>query len=391
LFASDILKVFYAPHKIFKKIVENPKYWGAIAVFILFIALQTGATYLQYEKIHYEQTFPSAYNTALSDWTDNSTLWQVSPSSALVSNNNFDTLNNTYYGNSSLQFVSFAGNNISMTLTDFDSVKCGPDSYQNLSMRIKIASPSGSPTSVILTLYSITESNYFQYDLTSCFSNTNVDTWNNITVPVGSEASNWLTTGDASWANITSLNLEFAFAEDSDISICVQGLFFRDFYQTYMQINSTYFIITILQQVVFQFIFHWLLFTGIMFIVIKGLKGAVVWKPLFIAVGFALAVLLIQALIGFAALATLPEIFSPMEYQTALAGEYEVIHTTLMTQTATHTTITAISSLIIYAWTAILGAFIAKALVTEFTWSKSILTGTAAIVVTIVLMGLLGV
>ena len=389
MFASDILKVFYAPHKAFKKIIENPKYWGVIAIFVLFIALQTGFAYVQSEKINYEQTFPSA-SDQMGAWTANSTLWQVAPSSALISANYADTLNNTFYGNNSLQFTALNSDTISMAISGFDSVRCGPDSYQNLSMRIKIASPTAAPTHVTLTLYSLSDSNYFQYDLTSSFSST-ANVWNNITVPVGSGAAGWQTNGDATWANITAIKIDYTFPASSDITIRMQGFFFRGFYQTYMQINSTMFIISILQQVIFQFISEWLLFTGLMYLIIKGLKGTIVWKPLFIAVGFALSVLLVQALINLAAAATLPEIFSPIEYQTVLTGEAEVINAALLAQTAAYTTISAIGTLLVYSWTAILGAFIVRTLQPEFSWSKCILTSVAAVIVAIILIGLLGV
>ena len=37
LIINDILKVIYAPHKVFKDIVANPKYLGAVLVLVLFI------------------------------------------------------------------------------------------------------------------------------------------------------------------------------------------------------------------------------------------------------------------------------------------------------------------------------------------------------------------
>ena len=42
LFLNDILKVIYEPHKVFKSIVTNPKYLGALVVLVLFIGLQVG-------------------------------------------------------------------------------------------------------------------------------------------------------------------------------------------------------------------------------------------------------------------------------------------------------------------------------------------------------------
>jgi hypothetical protein len=389
LFANDILKVLYAPHKAFKEITQNPKYLGVIVVFILFIAVQTGFYYSLYGNTRYEQTSPAS--TALGSWTQNSTLWLTS-SGVTISNNYVDFMNNTFYGNSSLQFSSSGSNNMSIALGNFDSVKCGPESFQNLSMRIKIVDPQTTPTHVTLTLYSISDANYFQYDLTSSFSSSSTDIWNNITIPVGSAAANWQSTGDAKWENITSIKLDFSFSTASNIILRVEGLFFRGLYQTPVQTyGDTTFLITVLQQVLLQFAFEWLLFTGLMYIIIKGLKGNVIWKPIFIAVGLALIVLVVQSLIGIAATTTLPTIYYPAEFLTGLSGEAQVLSNSIMSITSTYTTIAAIISILTYAWLAALGAFIVRALQPEFSWPKCILTGTAGILVTIILMALLGV
>ena len=55
---TDILKVLYQPHKVFKQIVQNPKYLGAIIVLLLFVAAQVAFQYTQYSKVYYEQTSP---------------------------------------------------------------------------------------------------------------------------------------------------------------------------------------------------------------------------------------------------------------------------------------------------------------------------------------------
>ena len=39
---DDFAEVIYAPAKAFKKIIENPKYLGAIIILLLFIGIQIG-------------------------------------------------------------------------------------------------------------------------------------------------------------------------------------------------------------------------------------------------------------------------------------------------------------------------------------------------------------
>lgn len=388
MFATDILKVLYAPHKIFKKIVENPKYLGIIVIFILFIAAQTSFYYSLYGRTNYEQTSPTS--TALGAWTQNSTLW-LANSGVTIINNYEDFMNNTYYGNSSLQFSSSNNNNMAIALGNFESVDCSSTGFQNLSMRIKIANPQYAPTQVMLTLYSLTDANYFQHDLTSSFSNSASDIWNNITIPVGSVAANWQRAGDAKWENITSMKIDFSFATPSDITLRVDGLFFRGLYKTPMESDSSNFIVYVLQQVLVQFGFEWLLFTALMFVLIKVLKGNIIWKPLFIAVGFSLIVLVIQALIGIVATTTLPTLYYPTEFLTGLSGEAQVISNSIVSITATYTLIAAIISLITYVWLAALGTFIVRAILPEFSWSKCMLTSAVAIIGTMILMALLGV
>ncbi len=389
MFAQDVLKVLYAPHKVFKDIIQNPKYLGVIVVFILFIAVQSGFYYSLYGKTNYEQTSPAS--TELGAWTQNSTLWLTS-SGVTITNNYDDFINNTFYGNSSLQFSSSGNNDISLALANFNSVNCGSESFKNLSMRIKIVEPQQTPIKVSLTLYSLSDANYFKYDLTPAFANSSVDVWNNITVPVGSSAPNWQMTGDAKWENITSIVMDFSFSTASDITLLVQGLFFRGLYQTPLQIyGDTTFLITILQQVLLQFAAEWLLFTGFMYLIIKGLKGNVIWKPMFIAVGLALIVLVVQSLIGLVATTTLPTLYYPTEFLTILSGESQIISNSIMTVTSTYTLIAAAISILTYTWLAALGAFIVKALLPEFSWPKCILTSAGAMVATILIMALLGV
>ncbi len=76
----NIPRVLYAPQKVFKEIAENPRYLGPALVLILFVALQTGAYYVQYSKQHYELTAP--IGTQIGAWTADNTLWTTDPESS---------------------------------------------------------------------------------------------------------------------------------------------------------------------------------------------------------------------------------------------------------------------------------------------------------------------
>ncbi len=387
--ASDILKVLYAPHKVFKEIIQNPKYWGPLLVLILVVATQSGYYYAQSQKIYYEQTSPGS--DQLGAWTTNATIWTIS-SGATVTNNYSNYLNSSYYGNGTLQFSITNSSQLFMAIPSFSGVDCSTTAFQNFSLRVEQASPSEAPSQVKLTLYSQSDSSTYQTDLTSQFSNTSlVGSWINITVPVGAKAAGWQTTGNPQWTNITGLKLDFSFTSSSNTTLRLTGMFFRGEYKTFEQISTSGLAITILQQVLFSFVFEWLFLTGLTYVIIKGLKGTVTWKPLFVAFGLVLIIVAIQAVVNVAATQALPIIHSPIELQVGLPVEADAINAAIASMTATYTLITGVVQLAVYIWIVALGVFVVRAVQPEFTTAKCVLTSAAALIVTIILMTLLGV
>ncbi len=393
MFASDILKVLYAPHKVFKEVVQKPRYLGPILVFVIVVALQSGFFYAQSQKIYYEQTSPSS--DKLGTWTTNATLWTTSPAIA-VTIDYLHYLNSTIYGNSttssSLQFAVSDAASFFLALPRFTAVECSPTAFQNLSMRVEQAGLQTVPSKVILTLYSISDANIYQTDLTSYFSNSSlIGSWNNITIAVGPDAANWRSSGSPLWANITGLRLDFTYPSNNNVTLRMTGLFFRGEFKTFEQVSVGGLAITILEQTVLSFVFEWLFLTAVAYVLIKVLKGTVVWKPLFVAFGLVLVVTAIQAAISIAATQTLPVVHSPIELQAGLPVEFEAINAAIAAQTATYTLITGVVQLITYVWIVGLGVFVVRAVQPEFSASKSIAISAAAFIITIILMALLGV
>ena len=194
---DDMAKVVYAPVKVFKKIIENPKYLGVIIILLLFIGLQIGFEYVQFSKTYTENTSPTVDQLPT---FINSTSWNSSSNVAL-SNNYNDFFNYSIYvaaigtnyslfGNSSLEMAAANTNNITAALGNVFNVDCSaPSGFQNLSMTIKQVEPTVAPQSATLTMYSVNDSNSYQYDLTSSLSNTKaIGLWNNLTIPVGQNA-----------------------------------------------------------------------------------------------------------------------------------------------------------------------------------------------------------
>ncbi len=400
MFATDVLEVLYAPHKVFKKIVQNPKYWGPLLIIILFTAAQTALFYSQYSRTYYEETSPSLGQ--LTTWTQNATYWTTSPDTTLVATNTVDVFDTAFYSNSSLEFNVDNSSSLSATLKNFTSVDCGADGFRDLYLQLRIVAPDAVPTSATVYLYSNDASNYYQYDLTPAFSNFSLSEWNNLTIPVGA-SENWVSSGSPNWSDITSFKLDLMFPQSADITVRIGGLFFRGLYETPIAVfGQTAFAANALLSALFTFISQWLILSAVTYIVIRAFKGTVTWRPLFIAIAFASVVLVVETLISIIGTATLPaQIYYPFEFSYGYQLGYSsqivalfssasqaVYNTVIGPAVETAIFVSTAAVLAIYVWLTLLCGTIIRAL-TEFSWRKSILGGAASIVLTYVILSLL--
>ena len=417
--AKDIFRVFYAPHKVFKDIVQKAGYLGPFILLIIFLVAQVGSSYVTGSRLYIEQTLPAGVEADV--WTENATLWMAN-SGVAISENTVDFINGTqailgfpdYYGNSSIEFALSNSSIIQIALGDFgNQVDCGANGFKEVFFRAKIVTPDAKPENVTLTLFSLSDSNFFYYDLTSAFSSNVVNVWNNISVPVGS--GDWLSSGSANWENITSLKLDFAWSSDSDIDLRLDGLFFRGRFETQVELVGG--IVPYLANSALSgfapFLFEWLLLTGLMYLLIKGLKGNVVWKPLMAAVGYALVTIVIQVIIVAAVYTTLSNLYYPLEIVAYVAGEFEVARDVLLNQLSTVNMVANILQGVVWVWLIALGTFITRAItgdkkiaeqvrmgkapsdatvtseVTEFSWMKCLLVSGVSLFLTIILLDFL--
>jgi len=420
LVAKEILRVLYAPHKVFKDVIQKPGYLGPLILVIIFVLAQVGSFYVSGLRLNIEQTMPVGDEADM--WTETSTLWQANPG-VVISDNEVDFINGSqaiygfpdYYGSSSVEFVVSDSSTLQMALNDFGSqVNCGADGFPDVFFRVKIVTPDAQPENVTLTLYSLNDTSFY-YDLTSVFSNNVANVWNNITVPVGS--GNWLSSGNPNWENITGLQLDFAWSTNSSIDLRLDGLFFRGKFET--QIDRAGGVLPYIANSAMNgfapFLFEWLLLTGVMYLLIKGLKGNVVWRPLFVAVGYALVVIVIQALLVAVVYTTLPDLYYSLESLAYVSGEWEMARDVLLNQLATVNLAEYIIQVAVWVWTVALGVFVTRAItsgkqiaeqastgktpadvtssgeVTGFSWMKCLLVSGASLFLTIIILGFLGV
>jgi hypothetical protein len=414
LFLNDLAQVVYAPSKAFKKIIENPKYLGAILVLVLFVGLIIGFEFVQFSKIYTENTVPEV---GQQQNFINSTSW-TSSSNAALSNNFVDPFNYSIYvaaisgnysvfGNSSLEMDATHTNNITAALNNAFNVDCSsPSGYQNLSMTMKLVAPSTTPQSATLTLYSINNTSYYTYDLTSSLNSATVGVWNNLTIPLGPKASGWTPTNAPSWGNITALQLSLTYPANSNITVRIGALFFRGQFESPEQANSLGLVEQFLSSYGFEFILIWFVLTGIIYLFFYGLKTAHVWKPLFVATGYALIVFDIRALINLVAAATLPTLYYPYDIAlgvrfnffgattyagtaSSLTAQSQAILNNINSSTAGFGTVIFLMFIISYLWVGALSTIIVGTLKPEFSMSKRIIIAAVAVAVTIFLSLLL--
>jgi hypothetical protein len=408
-----LLEVFYAPHRAFRKIVQNPKFIGPLLIVVIFVAVQVGSAYVVASKSYLEQTNPTGEQGDI--WTENAALWQASPG-VTIANNHADYINGSafYYNNTSIEFRADNDTGIQIFLSDFgSSVNCGADGFKNLSIRVKALSPAAVPENVTLYLLSLTPANFFTYDLTNTFSNTSVlgqHMWNNITVPVGT--TDWANSNSASWNNITGLRIDFKWPTSSSINLRVDGLFFRGPYRESFDVYGSAVLVNSALNSVTPFLFQWLLLTALMYLLIKGLKGNVVWKTVMVAVGFALVTLVIQSLILLVAYTTLSNVNYPLEILANIPGESAVAYEAVQTTIAQVLLIGSIVQIAIWVWLFGLGTFITRAVTAvapsspagstpaegevpmgfqQFSWLKCMLVSVASLALTVTILGFLGI
>ncbi len=426
-FLQDILQVIYAPKKAFKSIVSNPKYLGALIILLLFIGIQIGYEYIQFSKTYTEQTSPVIFFNG-SDLIDelptyiNASLWTGSSNVNLTNNIN-DPFNYSVYlagfgapptspdgyysifGNSSLQMEASNTNNVVAALSNTSNVDCSATGFQNISMTIKLVSPQSVPQNATITLYSLSDTNYYTYDLTPKLSDSStLGQWNNLTISVGPNAQGWTTSGNPTWSNITSLVLNFNYPAGSDVTIRLGALFFRGLYLTPVTYGSLGLVIQFLQVFSLQFIFTWFILTGLIYGFCRVLKNAVLWKPLFVALGFAMFVMVIRAAVNIIATGTMQSAYFPFDLSlgvrfdqfAALYFPPEAVNSlstfsqnafqTINSSTAVFTGIVSVMAFISYIWLGAVCVIILGELKPEFSQMKRIALSAVGLALTILLL-----
>ena len=372
LFAHEIIKVIYSPFKAFREIIQNPKYIGPIMVMILFIAAYTGYSYVATSKLYDEQTLPIASKG--DEWTENGALWTSNASFVTESD---DCLSGGWYGNKSIEFSIVNDAQIWMQLNPAEPVNCsGPEGYKEMSFRIKMIYPNTTePDNARLYLFS-GQVEYFHYDLTEQFVSFNENVWNNLTVTIGPE-SEWLEKSvNADWSNVTSLGFKFLWSKDADLTVRIDGLFFRGVFKPIIE-NVAMYAFNFSVGAFMQFTIKWVILSGLLYIMIKAFGAKTAWRPLLILVGFALITMFIQAAINAVAFSTLPRIYRPFELFGGVEGEFEIAYNNFLEEIWLVDQIYRYVQIAVLVWTVALCGIATRELA-EFSWTKSFLVAIVA-------------
>ena len=408
--AENILRVLYAPHKVFKDIIQKPGYLGPFILLLIFVLAQVGGAYVVASRSYIETTTPqTAPLNAQGDlWTEAAALWHTNEG-VTVRNNTADYINSTY-STTSIEFTASNASNVWMELNFDGVVNCSVGGFQNVSFRVKQLTPDVKPENVSFYLNSLSGSNFY-YDLTTEFSNSVVNIWNNITLPVGVGSEGWVSNGDsATWESITGLKLDFTWLNSADLDLRIDWLFFKGDYEGLLELYDISYLANAALNAFAPFLFEWLLLTGLMYLMIKGLKGNVVWKPLMVAVGFALITIVIQAAILAVVYTSLPTVYYPIEVLAGVPGEFEVAYQVILDEIASVNLVGGIIQAAMWVWTVALGTFITRAITSDkkiaektsmgqtasettvsgkpgFSWIKCLLVSGASLFLTSIILG----
>lgn len=369
--AGQILKVFYAPHKVFREIIQKPKYFGPILIMVLFTAVYALSGYVFLSRTYNEQVLPTLATG--DEWTQNSTLW-TSNATPLES---ADCIDGGYYGNNSIEFSIINSTDIWMQSIDLGPINCsGSEGYKNMSFRLKLIYPNTTELAGADIYLFSDQTDYFYYNFPESLLSIDNATWTNFTIPVESN-SDWTANGaNADWGNLSKVRFGFKLSENADVNVLLDGLLFRGVYKQGLENVSNY-MLNLAFGAMMQFVIRWVVVSGLLFIMAKAFGSKTAWRPILILVGFILVTMFTQAVINTAAFSTLSRVNYPFELSGGTQGEAQIAYNKVLDETLFASQIISFAQIAIIIWTIALCA-LASHISAELSWPKASLVATVA-------------
>ena len=351
----EILEVLYSPVSAFRKIIEKPDFKGVLLILLIVISSTVVLQLVYNTKQHYETRAPTNDN-----WTEALTNKHVWTSSGSLS------LDTTDYqmANVSISSSVLDATTIWLKLTDIEPINCSDATgYNELFFWINWTNQDGLPArSGTIKLFSGSEDNYFETNLDSLLGSSGE--WINTTLSVGS-THDWSSTNSPDWQNITGIELMLEWSDSSNLTMKIDGLFFRNFVSPIESVGLEEAILYIFLSVTFSVGMNWILWAGILIIVSK-LFGEELgqWNTFFVIIGHALIVTAVYTLVSALIFTSLPILNMPIESDLQIVAFSEIWLPTIVYQAGT---------LILWAgevWIAALAAVVIR-LMKNVTWGKA--------------------
>jgi hypothetical protein len=376
MFVQEVFEVLYSPVKAFKKIIEKRDFKGVILVLVLVIASMLISQYVVASKLLVETRTPEA-----DDWTEMLVTPHNWTSNGSPSWDAADYQMGNDDGNYSISSLATDNTTIWLKLTDIDPVSCSEDGQKELFFWIKwVNEGESSPTSGTLKLFSGSEESYFEADITSLL--TSSGEWANVTLNVGSGQS-WTSYNSPDWQSITGLKFELNWSSSANLTMKIDGLFFRQFVP-YLDAVGTGGVVQItLFSLGMPFIVDWILWSAILMVVAKLFQEDLGrWANLLVIIGYTYITYAVYTLVNTAFLTSLPPINWYLDPSLAQA----VLNKLWVPLPAY--TISLYLPVIGSIWTALLAAVVVR-LILETTWSKALTIALVAFGVNFVLSPLI--
>ena len=310
----EVFEVLYSPVKAFRKIIEKPDLKGVLLVLLLVIASTVVFQLVYNSKQLYENRAPED-----DDWTElltNSHSWV---SNGLPSLDGADYQMGNSDGNHSVTSSVVNETSIWLKITDFDSINCsGEKGYNELFFWIKWVNEAETfPSSGTLRLFSGSEDSYFESTITE-FSSSSGE-WTNATLKVGSDQA-WSLNNSPDWRNITGIEFRLVWLDSANLTMKVDGLFFRNFVSPIEAIGFSGAMLSLFVSVAVSVAMNWILWAGIVVIVSK-LFGEELgkWNVFFVIIGHAFIVTAVYTLVSALAFSSLPVVSLPLDYDLQIA------------------------------------------------------------------------
>jgi hypothetical protein len=303
----EVFEVLYSPVNAFRKIIEKPDFKAVLLVLVLVIASTVVVQYVASTKLYLENRMPEN-----DDWTESLVNQHYWISNGLLSLDETDYQMGNTDGNHSI-VSSVQAESVWMQTTDIPSIDSSEETgYTELFFWIKWTHEEESaPNLGNLKFYSTGENSYFETDITSLLAPNGE--WTNATLNIGPNQG-WTTTNSPDWQNITGVEFNLEWSSSANLTMKIDGLFFRKFSSPALTGEFSSLLLPILVEALLTFAINWILWSGILIIIGKLFKVDLgQWQVLLVIIGYVFIATFVYTLITAVPLSTLPPLNVPLE------------------------------------------------------------------------------